>query len=1002
MDTLHRATVRNSILSVKPGFYAYGLGIKAELTADYNSVPLSDGVRVYEERQDLTVSWVPVVYDSLGAWAAASGQDQHSYDGMPKIADTNNFDFHLLSQAGRWNGKWVQDAETSPLVDAGDPETDCGSEEEPNGGLVNIGLYGGTKFASKTPTNALVRLLTLNRSGVASGLVSLNWLATGVATGRLFNVEFSADDGATWQTVAGGIPAALGGIKWNSAAVAATPVGRWRLTDSQSDAVQASSEAAFVLHNGSIAYFVNDSSTDGDEYCTAPGSSANTGRSAASPKRWLSEILETYNLEPGDVVYVDTGDYLLSGETVWGDLDSGTVPGRIGESVRVQGSKNANQGGSRFILESAMQNGILFKGAYGIELDSLSVVGGSVALDMEDSCDIEGRWLRLQDASNAVVVNMSSNIVLDHTVLKGNGTAVLASGLRTGGVLVDHSVLWKNRHGIKVQQARVAVSNSIVHADGKGSFAYYVHADLPPFQLQGDYNGLYVANGGQVAGYQRGIGATARTSTYSTVSAWGNFSGNDIHSLPNDPRIVDGNTGDFHLRSQGGRIAWNDDGSSRLVYDSESSSLLDAGSPSDSSWTSEPDPNGRRLNIGLYGGTTEASRSVAAGSVTLLSLNDGGTASGETMLSWTVGGAATNYSLCLEYSPDNGNTWTNIVCGIPATEGSYLWNSIPYGRSALGRWRAYCVENTSIEASSMATFVLRNGGSIYYYVNNALETNDVYCTAPGNDLNDGLTPETPKASVQAILDAYELAPEDVVLVDAGTYSLTSPLVIDQSDSGWLDDDGMPCYVTIQGSTNPAAPTVLMTPSWTYACVVKLSYAEYIRLKDLTVRNALTGVDFDHAVGCRLENVVSMENNNSGVNLGAYCEGIVLQNTILWNNLSRTGGVAVAMGLADARLENCVLWGSPTSLQIGQGRVSMTNSVAYASGSSGRVFLFGMSSSPESDLHDPHVHKPVAEADHEPVKQTDVPVDVPIAAHIAFGRDGSKTIAPSPELRLILQ
>ncbi|MBR3583291.1 MAG: right-handed parallel beta-helix repeat-containing protein [Kiritimatiellae bacterium] len=946
----HRATVRNSILSVSPGHYVYGLDSRAQLTADYNAVPVSDGVRVYEERQDKMVAPVPVVYESLGAWAEASGQDLHSYDGVPKIADTNNYDFHLLSQTGRWNAvteKWVKDKETSPLIDAGAPETEFASELAPNGGRANIGLYGGTEFASKTPTNSLVRLLTLNRGGVASGLVSLNWLVTGAATGAVFDVEFSPDDGASWQRIAGGLSAALGGLRWNSSAVASTPIGRWRLTDAGSGKVWATSEAAFVLHNGGIAYYVNDSFVDGDVYCTAPGASSNTGLTPDSPKRWMSEIIEAYNLEPGDVVYVDTGDYLVDSETVWGDLDSGAIGGGSGERVLLQGSTNESEGGSRFILASEEQNGIVFDGAYGVELDSLTVVGGASSIGLSESYNIEGRWLRLQDASNAVVVNQSSNVVLDHVVLRNNGIGVSVSGLRTGDVLVNHSVLWGNRYGIHVNQAKVAMSNSIVHAEGNGSFAYYVRADRPPFSLRGDYNGLHVADRGQVAGYQTGNDASARTSVYATVSAWGNFSGNDTHSLPNDPRVADAAAGDFHLKSQGGRLHWNEDGTAAWVFDPVSSTLLDAGNPADASWTAEPDPNGRRLNIGLYGGTAEASRSVAAGTLTLLSLNDGGTASGETELLWTVGGAATNYSVCLDYSPDNGNSWTNIVCGIPATEGRYLWDSTDYGRSALGRWRAYCVENTSIEAASLSTFVLRNGGSIYYYVNNALETNDVYCTAAGDDGNDGLTTGTPKASVQAILDAYELAPEDVVLVDAGTYSLTSPLVIDQTDSGWLDEKGNPCYVTIQGSTNPAAPTVLMTPSRSYDCVVKFSYAEYVKLKDLTVRNAVTGVDFDHAVGCRLENMVARENNNSGVNLGVYCASNVLQNTILWNNLSRTGGVAVAVGQADVQLENCVLWGSPISIQIDQGSVCMTNSVAYASGSSGRMCLFGVSSSPES-------------------------------------------------------
>jgi hypothetical protein len=62
-------------------------------------------------------------------------------------------DYHLKSQAGRWdpNGQtWVQDDVTSPCIDAGDPSTPIGNEPFPNGGIVNIGAYGGTAEASKS------------------------------------------------------------------------------------------------------------------------------------------------------------------------------------------------------------------------------------------------------------------------------------------------------------------------------------------------------------------------------------------------------------------------------------------------------------------------------------------------------------------------------------------------------------------------------------------------------------------------------------------------------------------------------------------------------------------------------------------------------------------------------------------------------------------------------------------------------------------------------------
>ncbi|MFC1634259.1 right-handed parallel beta-helix repeat-containing protein [Planctomycetota bacterium] len=62
-------------------------------------------------------------------------------------------DFHLKSQAGRWdsnNQTWVQDGVTSPCIDAGDPMSPIGWECFPNGGFVNMGAYAGTPEASKT------------------------------------------------------------------------------------------------------------------------------------------------------------------------------------------------------------------------------------------------------------------------------------------------------------------------------------------------------------------------------------------------------------------------------------------------------------------------------------------------------------------------------------------------------------------------------------------------------------------------------------------------------------------------------------------------------------------------------------------------------------------------------------------------------------------------------------------------------------------------------------
>ncbi len=63
-------------------------------------------------------------------------------------------DYHLQSRAGRWDpktGTWLPDEVTSPCIDGGDPAAPIGQEPSPNGAIINMGVYGGTAEASKSP-----------------------------------------------------------------------------------------------------------------------------------------------------------------------------------------------------------------------------------------------------------------------------------------------------------------------------------------------------------------------------------------------------------------------------------------------------------------------------------------------------------------------------------------------------------------------------------------------------------------------------------------------------------------------------------------------------------------------------------------------------------------------------------------------------------------------------------------------------------------------------------
>jgi hypothetical protein len=104
------------------------------------------------------------IWDEYGSIITISYSDVQGEEGevwpgegnicsRPLFADSDNGDYHLKSQAGRWDPKiktWVKDDVTSPCIDAGDPASPIGYEPFPNGGIINMGAYGGTAEASKS------------------------------------------------------------------------------------------------------------------------------------------------------------------------------------------------------------------------------------------------------------------------------------------------------------------------------------------------------------------------------------------------------------------------------------------------------------------------------------------------------------------------------------------------------------------------------------------------------------------------------------------------------------------------------------------------------------------------------------------------------------------------------------------------------------------------------------------------------------------------------------
>jgi parallel beta-helix repeat protein len=124
----------------------------------YGSRPaVTNSIIYFNGNTQIAESTATVTYsDVQGSWPGLGNIDEDPLFVSLYWISSNNTDagdYHLKSQAGRWDlgsQTWVQDNVTSPCIDKGDPASPVGNEPVPNGGIINMGAYGGTAQASMT------------------------------------------------------------------------------------------------------------------------------------------------------------------------------------------------------------------------------------------------------------------------------------------------------------------------------------------------------------------------------------------------------------------------------------------------------------------------------------------------------------------------------------------------------------------------------------------------------------------------------------------------------------------------------------------------------------------------------------------------------------------------------------------------------------------------------------------------------------------------------------
>jgi hypothetical protein len=202
---------------------------------------------------------------------------------------------------------------------------------------------------------------------------------------------------------------------------------------------------------------------------------------------------------------------------------------------------------------------------------------------------------------------LSGQAELNRNVYANNGTPSLG-----GGIAIEDAAQAVLRHEL-VFQNTTQDGGAGVYVSGTNTQATLNHCTIAGNSTQGvEGNGVYVWFGGTAQVTNSIIWGNSNNQLYVDPGAALTMTYSDSQNFPGtgnivvDPLFADPLTDDYHLKSRRGR--WNP-ATSQWVTDAVQSPCIDAGNPL-SPFDQEPFHNGARTNMGAYGNTPEASKSL--------------------------------------------------------------------------------------------------------------------------------------------------------------------------------------------------------------------------------------------------------------------------------------------------------------------------------------------------------------------------------------------------------
>ncbi|MCA9138255.1 MAG: right-handed parallel beta-helix repeat-containing protein, partial [Planctomycetales bacterium] len=368
----------------------------------------------------------------------------------------------------------------APTIDQGDPSFAVGGEPSPNGGRINLGVYGGTAEATRSASEELVQLLSPNGFDrySAGDTIAITWRSTFESPVDLFLY-----DAATYQPgtstpvlqIADDV-IADGVFDWTIPGDGSViPDNRYLIGVQAVSGNQPSdiSNHPFMIANGGNAYYLNDASLNGDVYTSVIGDDSNIGKSPDQPMATLNALIRNHNLTPGDVIYVDTGIYPLTYTVVLGGEQSG---------IRIQGPGDPTH--AAVFDGQGSGTGFHFDGADDVTLANLSITGFANGIYAYNSYVPSPDSERVRIINNQIYGNTEKGIYLRHS-------GAIDWSIE-GNRIYDNSI--SGAYGINVFEAEVEIRNNVVFGNSYGIFGNLTGVLIEQNSVFNNVNGIGVYN----------------------------------------------------------------------------------------------------------------------------------------------------------------------------------------------------------------------------------------------------------------------------------------------------------------------------------------------------------------------------------------------------------------------------------------------------------------------------------------------------------------------------